>query len=194
METAIKSEAKARRHMTCDELAKTGLFRMLAPKMQKWVLTYVQGFLDAGKFDHVAATRASYKCKNDNSARAWGCQIRMHPKVRIVVDEWLQTTKTKAELNLEDIQRQIAAAEPGGGASAKFWAMKRDIEREMQESAEQAAKTIEQSPPAKPEPVVQTAPAAPHRFKVGETCIVNGKPYTVTKVDDEGKALAGEPQ
>jgi hypothetical protein len=88
---------------------------------------------------------------------------------------------------LKDIERHLAACEPGSVAGQRLLSMRREIRREMNAKADDAP------PPAASKPEADSQPPAPHRYKLGELCIVNGKQYSVTKVDDEGKALAGEP-
>jgi hypothetical protein len=195
MATAIKIVPQK---LTCSDIAKSAEFLRLPKRMQKWAVVYIQGYIDSGTFDYLAATKAAYKPKNITNARSWGCQIKKHPKMLEVLTLFMNSSKTALELKLEDLQRQLDAAEPGSTAATKFWAWKEETEAKIEA---QAAKVIEQStppPPGPPQPLevaasAPAAPTAPHRFKVGETCIVNGKPYRVTKVDENGNALAGEP-
>jgi hypothetical protein len=105
-----------------------------------------------------------------------------------VLTLFMNSSKPPLALQLEELQRYLDACKPGSTAAQQLLATKHSLLRRTAPDEDDAP-----PPPVKLGPVTQSAPAAPHRFKVGETCIVNGKPYTVTKVDDEGKALAGEP-
>jgi hypothetical protein len=107
-----------------------------------------------------------------------------------VINLFVNSTKSPLALQLEELQRHLDACKPGSTAAQQLIATKHSLLRRMNADEDDAPEPAA----SKTEPVTQPAPVAPHRFKVGETCIVNGKPYTVTKVDDEGKALAGEPQ
>jgi hypothetical protein len=179
MDTADKTR------LTVEQVALSSEYRRLTKRMQKWAVAYIGHYLATGEWDPVKATQAAFTSANLNVARATTWRVKRHPQMKEVINLFVNSKKSPQDLALEEMQRHLDAAEPGSVAAQRLLATKHALLRRMDAEAEDAP------PPPAPEPVTQSAP---HRFKVGETCIVNGKPYTVTKVDDEGKALAGEPQ
>jgi hypothetical protein len=177
-------DAVNKTRLTVEQIALSSEYQRLTKRMQKWVMVYLQHFIDTGEWDPLAATQAAYTSANINVARVTSWRVKRHTLIKEVLDLFINSKKSPQDLALEEMQRHLDAAEPGSVAAQRLLATKHALLRRMDAEAEDAP------PPPAPEPVTQSAP---HRFKVGETCIVNGKPYRITKVDDEGKALAGEP-
>jgi hypothetical protein len=185
--------------LTCDDIAKSAEFLRLSKRMRNFALAYIQHYITTGEWDAVRATREAFTYANLNVLRVAACRVRKHPKMVEVLTLFMNSSKTALEIKLDaltreirDIERNLAASDAGGIAAQRMLSMRREVRREIDKLTEQIAN----APPPTPEPLeVPAVPnsTAPHRFKVGELCIVNGKPYTITKVDDEGKALAGEP-
>ncbi len=84
MATPTKPEAR----MTIEEFARTIEAAPLTPKMRKFVLAYVRGFIDAGKFDALAAAKVAYVCKSDQTARCIGYQLLANPKIVLAVNQF----------------------------------------------------------------------------------------------------------
>ncbi len=91
--------------MTPEEFVLTFEYRHLTPKMQEWISTYLQGFLDTGKFDVLAATKAAYVCKNDESTRVLGYQITGNPKIILALNRFFGVTQK--DLFLKQLERAI---------------------------------------------------------------------------------------
>jgi hypothetical protein len=131
--------------------------------MQKWVAVYIQGFLDTGTWDPVAATQAAFTSANLNVCRATTWRVKRHPQMKTVLDLFVNSKKSPQELALEEMQRHLDAAEPGSVAAQRLLATKHALLRRMDAETDDAP-----PPPAPPEPVVQTAPREPEsRIPVG---------------------------
>jgi hypothetical protein len=74
--------------LTLDELRDTMEFQHLSPKMQMWVSSYVQNFLNNGTFDPVFATRTAYAGKNAENIRRIGYQMLSTPKVLFALNRF----------------------------------------------------------------------------------------------------------
>jgi hypothetical protein len=175
--------------LTVEQVALSSEYRRLTKRMQKWVCVYIQGFLDTGEWDPVKATQAAYTSANLNVARATTWRVKRHPQMKEVIDLFINSKKSPQELALEEMQRHLDAAEPGSVAAQRLLATKHALLRRMQADEDDAP-----LPPAPPEPVTQTAPApaAPHRFKVGDIFTQDGVQYQTTSVDANGQPLTAD--
>jgi hypothetical protein len=70
------------------ELSGTVEFNHLSQKQGLWVLQYVQGFLDSGTFNSLKATQAVYECKNEETARILGYQLKANSKINAVLNRF----------------------------------------------------------------------------------------------------------
>jgi len=100
---AIRREVN--QQLNAYELSQTVEFGHLSPKMATWVLTYVQNYLDTGTFDPLAATRASYECATEESARTFGYQLMANPKVLITLNRFFGNSPEQSFL--EQVEKAI---------------------------------------------------------------------------------------
>jgi hypothetical protein len=117
--------------------------------------------------------------------------------MREVLDLFMGTTKTPAELaqealqrklrdlerEIRDIERHLAASDAGSVAGQRLLSMRREIRHEMDALSEQIAKGVQVAP--KPE-------AAPHRYNVGDIFTQDGVQYQTTSVDTKGQPLTAD--
>ena len=86
--THLAVQPEVNQRMNAQELSQTVEFAHLSPKMAAWVLAYVQSFLDTGTFDPLSATKASYHCSNDESARTFGYQLMANAKILLTLNRF----------------------------------------------------------------------------------------------------------
>jgi hypothetical protein len=196
MPTEETIQAKIEPRMNAMDLAQTVEFRHLSPKMAKWILTYVQRFLEAGVLDPIAATKASYVCKTDESTRTLGCQLLANPKIILVLNRFFGTTPeqaflkqvqnaiynrklTIAQIRALELQCQVLGLANGFPRS-------RDINLSELDSQPKHRR-------GRPRKDASTEAEAPTtRFKVGDLCTQAGKKYRVTSIDAKGHPLTAE--
>jgi hypothetical protein len=140
-------------------MKETSEFRQItSARMAHWVEIYLQGFLDTGRFDATAATRAAYVFSTPESYRTLGCQVRSSKKVQTVVSLFLKAVQRDILFDLAEIQRAIDAAEPGSVAQHRLISLKARMRRGIQsepeddESAESTGKLVRETPASRVPP------------------------------------------
>lgn len=118
-------------------MKETSEFRQItSARMAHWVAVYLQGFLDTGRFDATAATRAAYVCSTPESYRTLGCQVRSSKKVQAVIALFLKAVQRDILFDLAEIQRAIDAAEPGSTSQHRLISLKARMKRGIQSEPE----------------------------------------------------------
>ncbi|HXA78727.1 MAG TPA: hypothetical protein VNV41_16450 [Candidatus Acidoferrales bacterium] len=175
------SDAKA--VMTLDELKLTPEYQLLAPKMQMFVASYVQHFVDLGSFDPTWAVQNSYECSTPEHSRIFGYQLLSNGKVIAALntffgvspEEAFRAAVAKAVHNRRLTNSQIRALELqcriNGWSSA---GLPNSRGREV----------------AEPEPEAVAAPII--QSNVGDIVVQAGVKYRVTSVDAAGKPLTAD--
>jgi hypothetical protein len=166
--------------MNAYDLSRTSAFHRLSPKQAVWVLTYVQGYLDTGIFDPLAATKASYDCANEESARTFGYQLISHPKILIAMNRFFGDSPEQSFLNQVEqacFNKKLSVAQVDAlklYGELRGWTGRRN-------------RAVEED-----EPVLDggTAEASPKpRFKVGDICLQDGQKFRVTSLSPDGEPL-----
>jgi hypothetical protein len=152
METAIKPVPQK---LTCEQIALSSEYRRLTKRMQKWAATYIGHYLATGEWDPVKATLAAFTSANLNVCRATTWRVKKHPQMKEVIDLFVNATKSPQALALEEIQRNIDAAELGSVAIQRFISMKHSLLRRTAPDEDDAP-----PPPVKPEPENRIPPGA----------------------------------
>lgn len=157
--------------LTVAQLSQTAEFRRLTRKQAGWVSTYIQGYLDTGIFDSLAATKATYECCSLASFQALGSHLKSQPKIKAVVDLFLGSAHRDIVFDLVEIQRAIDAADPGSIAAQRLIVLKSRLKHGLRASlknpAEAPAPQSETSKP-QPDPAPTQDPKAPKVFHVGQ--------------------------
>jgi hypothetical protein len=116
------------KRMTLDELRQTREFQKLAPKMAMWVSSYVGTIID-GDPDPAFATRSAYQCMKPEAFRVFGYQMLAKKQVQVVLALFVNSGKTKRQIQLEEIDKHLAAVKPGSKAAQELLAMKVSLGR-----------------------------------------------------------------
>jgi hypothetical protein len=111
-----------------DALKRTQEFRSLSAKSKLWLLSYIQTFITFGQFDSLFATQSAYQCVGEN-ARTFGYQIQGNRKIQAALKVFLNSGKTKRQIQLEEIDKHLAAVKPGSKAAQQFLEMKISLEK-----------------------------------------------------------------
>jgi hypothetical protein len=124
---AFSTGANKMKQMTLDELRKTKEFRRLDPKPAMFCATYVQSILDDYP-DPILATLSAYQVSSRENARIYSYQVLANKKVQAVIALFLKSGKTKRQMHLEEINRQLAAAIVGSKAAQELLTLKIKVE------------------------------------------------------------------
>jgi hypothetical protein len=178
--------------LTVAQLSQTAEFRRLTRKQAGWVSTYIQGYLDTGIFDSLAATKATYECCSLASFQALGSHLKSQPKIKAVVDLFLGSAHRDIAFDLVEIQRAIDAADPGSIAAQRLIILKARLKHGLRSSLKNPAEApTPQSETSKPQRVTPAAPTPSiNRFQVGDIATQDGERYRITAVDENGKPTA----
>jgi hypothetical protein len=147
-------------------------WKRLTPQQRVWVLKFI------ASDDSIAATRMAYPTATDKSVKCMSYELRKNPGIVAALDFY--NGKTELELDLEEIQKQIDAAEPGSIAATKLIALKASLKRGVKSTVEE--------PDTKSKATDEASP----KFKVGDICVQDGKKYRVTSIDANGKPLTAD--
>jgi hypothetical protein len=181
--------------LTVAQLTQTVEFRRLTRKQAGWVSTYIQGYLETGIFDSLAATKATYECCSLASFQALGSHLKSQPKIKAVVDLFLGSAHRDIAFDLLEIQRAIDAADPGSIAAQRLIILKARLKHGLRATVKNPA----EAPAPQPETSTPQSDPAPspdpeshesRRFKVGDIVTQDGERYRITAVDENGKPTA----
>jgi hypothetical protein len=151
-----------------DVMQASETWKRLTPQQRVWVLKFI------ASDDSIAATRTAYPTATDKSVKCMSYELRKNPGIVAALDFY--NGKTELELDLEEIQKQIDAAEPGSIAATKLIALKASLKRGVKSASEEPKATDESL-----------------ASKIGDIVLVDGKKHRVTAVDENGKPTDGEP-
>jgi hypothetical protein len=98
--------------MTLAALQQTPEFKRLSVKAKLFVQTYVASYESFGIPDAVLATQAAYDTAGEN-ARKMSYAVLKNKKVSACLKVWVDFGKSKRELFIEDLERQMKAAPEG---------------------------------------------------------------------------------
>ena len=93
-----------------------------------WVVSYVQTIIE-GDPDPAFATRSAYQCVKPEAFRVFGYQMLAKKKVQVLVALFLNSGKTKRQIQLEEIDKHLAAVPCGSKAAQKLLAIKLSLRR-----------------------------------------------------------------
>jgi hypothetical protein len=147
-------------------------WKRLTPQQRVWVLKFIVSD------DPIASTRTAYPTATDKSVKCMSYELRKNPGILSALDFY--NGKTDLEIDLDEIQKQIDAAEPGSIAATKLIALKASLKRGVKPTSEE------------PETKSQATDGASPKFNVGDICVQDGKKYRVTSIDVNGKPLTAD--
>jgi hypothetical protein len=122
------------------------------------------------------ATKAGYHAKSDANARVLSYELAKNPTIVAALDVAAGKVKTDREILIEEVRRQLRAAERGSVAASKFSAQ---LERLLLGGKLE----VEEKP---------NAEAPKPRLKVGDICVQSGQKYRVTAVNEDGQPIAAD--
>ena len=187
MSAISTAQSEVGNRMNLAELSKTMEFRLLSPKMARFVETYLQGFIETGALDPLAATQSSYDCRTEESARVFGYQLLANSKIVAVLDQFFGIDPEKAFI------RTLKRAMHNPKIPVAQVDAMRLYMRLTGITAPGGLEGLEQ-PGAKTEPPMIDGgrTTGTHRFGIGDICVQDSKNYRVVRVDATGKILEAE--
>jgi hypothetical protein len=121
----IETQPETKQRLSLYELVQTPAFEHLSLKQGVFILTYLQGYLDTGVFDPVAATQASYDCASKESARIFSFQLMANPKIQLAINSFFSATpeearvKTELDTQIASVRETVRQAPPYARADAQ---------------------------------------------------------------------------
>jgi hypothetical protein len=192
MVTTIQSEAEqTEQRMSLYDLARTREFDSLSLKMQKFVLIYLRSLTPTGAADPLAAVKASYNCKSDQTARVLGFQLLGNPKIVLTLNRFFGVSPDAAflaQVQKAIFNRKLTTAQIN---ALELYSRIHGVEKTavgLAASRASAKNHGHASTKDEPETATVTAP----QFKVGDFCMQGETKFRITSVDSNGKPLAAE--
>jgi hypothetical protein len=172
--------------MSLLELVQTQTFGQLSPKMGVFVITYLQGYLDTGVFNPVAATLAAYDCVSEQSARTFSFQLMANPKIRLAINQFFgdspeqATRKTELEIQIAEARKDVRNATDYSRHNAR-----RVLAELLGLLPSNGKSKVHDTPP-------EDSQTEPTRHKVGDIVVQSGQQFRVAEVDDAGQIVEAD--
>jgi hypothetical protein len=149
-------------------------WKRLTPQQRIWFVHFI------ASDDSVAATRIAYPTATDKSVKCMSYEMLKRPAIIAALDFY--NGKSDLEIDLDEIQKQIDAADPGSIAAQKLIALKASLKRGLKAASEE--------PETKSKATDESKSLV---SQIGDIVLVDGKKHRVTAVDEHGKPTDGEP-